>query len=220
MADSLVRGLTECGYVVDWVLDGERAKKALENPLKQFQMALIDWELPRESASEVLRAIRRAGNDTPVLIIAACEALTDLVEGLDEGANDFLVKPFKLAEVKARLRALARRYAGHINEDPTTGFLTLHTAARKVSCGGHPVQLISREYAVLEILMRRPGALVSRAQLEAHLYGYSVSVESNAIEFLLHGLRQKIGSDQIENVRGMGWRVSVEPRGGGATTGE
>lgn len=206
---SLVRGLSDEGYTVDWVQDGAQAELALLDRRNDYHIALLDWGLPRTSGIEILRRIRSAGNNIPVLIITARDALDDRVLGLDQGADDFLVKPFALAELKARIRALARRHAGRLEPVLKTAFLTLDPAARTVARKGRKVQLTAREYALLHALMQRPGALLSRAQLEAKVYGWADSVESNAIEFLLHGLRQKIGGDQIENVRGVGWRVAT-----------
>jgi len=204
---SLVRGLTDEGYAADWVRDGEQAEIALHDGRNEFHIALLDWGLPRKSGIEVLRSIRQAGNNIPVLIITARDGMTDRVEGLDQGADDYLVKPFELAELMARIRALARRHIGRVEPQLKTAFLTLDPASRTVLREGQRIQLTAREYAVLHALLQRPGALLSRAQLEAHIYGWSDAVESNAVEFLLHALRQKIGSEQIENVRGIGWRV-------------
>jgi two-component system response regulator QseB len=208
---SLVRGLTDDGYVADWVRDGAQAEAALQDSTNEFHVALVDWGLPRKSGIEVLRSIRRAGNNIPVLIITARDTVGDRVMGLDQGADDFLVKPFELAELKARIRALARRHSGRVEPELKTAVLTLDTASRTVKRDGRCIPLTAREYALLYALMKRPGALLSRAQLEARIYGWGDGVESNAVEFLLHGLRQKIGGEQIENVRGIGWRVATGP---------
>jgi two-component system response regulator QseB len=205
---SLERGLTDEGYAVDWVRDGIQAEAALEDHHNVYQIALIDWGLPRKSGLEVLRTLRRAGNNVPVLIVTARDAIDDRVQGLDEGADDFLIKPFELVELKARLRALSRRHAGRIEPTLKTTWLTLDPNAHCVIREGRRIQLTSREFALLHALMQRPGALLSRAQLESHIYGWEKSVESNAVEFLLHSLRQKVGAEQIENVRGVGWRVA------------
>jgi DNA-binding response OmpR family regulator len=204
---SLVRGLTDEGYAADLVTDGERAQIALLDERNEFHIALLDLGLPRKTGIEVLRSIRRAGNNIPVLIITARDGLRDRVEGLDQGADDYLVKPFELAELMARIRALGRRHTGRVAPELKTEFLTLDPASRTVVREGRRIQLTAREYSVLHALLQRPGTLLSRAQLEAHIYGWSDAVESNAVEFLLHSLRQKIGSEQIENVRGVGWRV-------------
>jgi two-component system, OmpR family, response regulator QseB len=208
---SLVRGLGDEGYSVDWVRDGPQAELALRDSANDFHVVLLDLGLPRKAGLEVLRGVRRAGNNVPVLIITARDSLGDRVAGLDQGADDFLVKPFELAELKARIRALARRPRGRADPELKTAALSLDTASRCVQREGRRIQLTAREYALLYALMQRPGTLLSRAQLEARIYGWSDGVESNAIEFLLHGLRQKIGGEQIENVRGIGWRVATAP---------
>jgi DNA-binding response OmpR family regulator len=207
IGQSLVRGLTDGGYTVDWVRDGRQAEAALLDGANEFHVALLDWGLPNKSGIEILRSIRRAGLNVPVLIITARDGLEDRVEGLDQGADDFLVKPFELAELKARMRALARRHAGRIEPQLTTACLTLDPATRTVTRDGRPIQLTGREYALLHALMQRPGALLSREQIESRIYSWSQTVESNAVDFLLHSVRQKIGADQIENVRGIGWRI-------------
>jgi DNA-binding response OmpR family regulator len=207
IGESLVRGLGDEGYAVDWVRDGEQAQAALQAPDAQFHMALLDWGLPRKSGMDVLRAVRAAHNNILVLVITARGSLEERVEGLDHGADDFLVKPFELAELKARMRALARRHVGRIQPNLRTGALLLDTAQRSVLRRGEPIKLSAREYAVLHALMERPGTVLSRAQLEARVYSWGEQVESNAIEFLLHRLRGKLGAEQIENVRGLGWRI-------------
>jgi DNA-binding response OmpR family regulator len=183
------------------------AEGVLGDRLGEFQLVLLDWGLPQKSGIEILRTLRTAGNNIPVLILTARDALKDRVEGLDLGADDFLVKPFELAELKARMRALLRRHAGRIEPQLRTAHLVLDPASRTVTRSGRRIQLTAREYALLLALMQRPGALFSRAQLEERIYGWSSTVESNAVEFLLHSLRRKVGSDQIENLRGVGWRV-------------
>jgi two-component system response regulator QseB len=207
IGSSLMRGLTDEGYTSDWVRDGLAAEAVLRDRLAEFQLALLDWGLPHKSGIEVLRALRAGGNNIPVLILTARDSLADRVEGLDRGADDFLVKPFEFAELKARMRALLRRHAGRIEPQLRTARLTLDPASRSVSRDGRHIQLTAREYALLHALMQRPGALLSRAQLEERIYGWSNPVESNAVEFLLHSLRRKIGAEQIENLRGLGWRL-------------
>jgi two-component system response regulator QseB len=207
IGSSLLRGLTDEGYAVDWVRDGVAAEGVLKDRLAEFQLVLLDWGLPHKSGIEVLRALRAGGNNIPVLILTARDALADRVEGLDRGADDFLVKPFELAELKARMRALLRRHAGRVEPQLRTAHLILDPASRCVTRDGKQIQLTAREYALLLALMQRPGALFSRAQLEERIYGWSNPIESNAVEFLLHSLRRKIGADQIENLRGLGWRV-------------
>jgi DNA-binding response OmpR family regulator len=204
---SLVRGLTDEGYAVDWVRDGSQAEAALIDRHHEFHLVLLDLGLPQQDGTEVLRHLRAAGDNIMVLIITARDSLADRIEGLDLGADDFLVKPFELTELKARIRALARRHAGRIEPQLRTAVLTLDPAARCVVRADRRIQLTAREFALLEALMQRPGVLLSRTQLESRIYSWSEAVDSNAVEFLLHGLRQKIGADQIENVRGVGWRI-------------
>ena len=204
---SLVRGLTDEGYAVDWVRDGAQAEAALIDRHHEFHLMLLDLGLPQKSGTEVLRQIRAAGDNILVIVITARDALADRIEGLDLGADDFLVKPFELTELKARIRAVSRRHAGRIEPQLKTSVLSLDPAARCVIRDGRSIQLTAREFALLQALMQRPGALLSRTQLEARIYSWSEAVDSNAVEFLLHGLRQKIGADQIENVRGVGWRI-------------
>jgi two-component system, OmpR family, response regulator QseB len=204
---SLTRGLTDEGYAIDWVRDGMAAEAVLKDRLSEFQLVLLDWGLPRKSGIEVLRVLRAGGDNIPVLILTARDTLADRIEGLDCGADDFLIKPFELAELKARMRALLRRHAGRVEPQLRTASLLLDPASRSVTREGRRIQLTAREYALLLALMQRPGTLFSRAQLEERIYGWSNPIESNAVEFLLHSLRRKIGTDQIENLRGLGWRV-------------
>jgi len=204
---SLVHGLSDSGYSVDWVRSARDAGAALRDERATYQIVLLDWGLPDKSGLELLRALRQSGNNVPVLMITARDALTDRVNGLDVGADDFLVKPFELAELKARIRALARRHAGRIEPVLRTSTLRLDPGSGCVHRDGKEIRLTAREYALLHALMVRPGVLLSRSQLEERIYSWSDAVESNAIEFLIHGLRQKIGREQIENTRGLGWRV-------------
>jgi DNA-binding response OmpR family regulator len=208
---SLVRGLTDEGYAVDWVRDGGQAAAALIDRHHEFHLMLLDLGLPQKAGTEVLRQVRAAGDNILVIVITARDALADRIEGLDLGADDFLVKPFELTELKARIRALSRRHAGRVEPQLKTAVLSLDPSARSVVREGRRIQLTAREFALLQALMQRPGALLSRTQLEARIYSWSEAVDSNAVEFLLHGLRQKIGADQIENVRGVGWRIVTGP---------
>jgi DNA-binding response OmpR family regulator len=207
IGESLVRGLTDDGHAVDWVRDGPQAESALKDYGGEFQIMLLDLGLPQKDGIEVVKAVRRSGNNIPVLIITARESLQDRVVALDQGADDVLVKPFQLLELKARIRALARRHVGRIEPNLKTPTLLLDTTLRSVVRQGEPIKLSAREYALLHALMERPGAVLSRAQLEARIYSWGSIVESNAVEFLLHKLRSKIGAEQIENVRGHGWRI-------------
>jgi DNA-binding response OmpR family regulator len=208
---SLVRGLTDEGYAVDWVRDGGQAEAALVDRHHEFHLMLLDLGLPQKAGTEVLRQIRAGGDNILVIVITARDALADRIEGLDLGADDFLVKPFEFTELKARIRALSRRHAGRVEPQLKTAVLSLDPAARCVVRDGRRIQLTAREFALLQARMQRPGALLSRTQLESRIYSWAEAVDSNAVEFLLHGLRQKIGAEQIENVRGVGWRIVTGP---------
>lgn len=205
IGDSVQKGLKQDGYAVDWVRDGVSAEAAWRaNP---FDVMLLDLGLPRKDGLEVLRALRRAHQDLPVLIMTARDAVSDRVAGLDAGADDYLVKPFDLDELSARVRALLRRRGGRADPVIRHGTLTLNPATKAVSVAGEPVALSPREFALLEALLDRPGAVLSRAQLEERIYGWDDGVDSNAVEVHIHALRRKIGADLIRNVRGVGYKV-------------
>jgi two-component system response regulator QseB len=163
--------------------------------------------LPRKEGLDVLRAMRQRGDTRPVLIVTARDAVADRVAGLDAGADDYVVKPFELTELAARIRALLRRSAGRADPVVAYGAIELFPDTREVRVRGEPVALSPREFAVLEALLRRPGAILSRAQLEEKLYGWNEEVESNAVEVHIHALRRKLGADAIRNVRGVGWMI-------------
>lgn len=200
------RGLRQEGFVVDWVRDGAQAQAALATPL--HDVLLLDLGLPRKDGLDVLAAMRRRNDTRPVLVITARDAVSDRVAGLDAGADDYLVKPFDLDELAARLRALSRRTAGRAAPSLQHGDITLDPASREVTRGSEPIALSPREFALLEALMTRPTAVLSRAQLEERLYGWDEPVESNAVEVHLHALRRKLGADTIRNVRGVGWSMA------------
>jgi two-component system response regulator QseB len=173
------------------------------------EVLLLDLGLPRKQGLDVLAAMRRRGDARPVLIITARDAIADRVAGLDAGADDYVVKPFDLDELAARIRALARRRGGPAQPKLRHGGIELDPATRDVTRDGAPVPLSPREFALLEALMTRPGAVLSRAQLEERLYGWNDPVESNAVEVHLHGLRRKLGAGVIRNVRGVGWTLAA-----------
>jgi two-component system, OmpR family, response regulator QseB len=200
------RGLRQDGFVVDWVHDGAAAETALSQNV--HDLLLLDLGLPRRSGLDVLAAMRRRNDARPVLILTARDAVSDRVAGLDAGADDYLVKPFDLDELAARIRALARRRSERAAPLLAHGDLTLDPATREVTCAGEAVQLSPREFALLEALMTRPTSVLSRAQLEQRLYGWDEPVESNAVEVHLHALRRKLGADAIRNVRGVGWSLA------------
>jgi two-component system, OmpR family, response regulator len=200
---SVRQGLTQDGFTVDWVRDGRAAELALGE--RVHDALLLDLGLPRKAGLEVLASMRRGGDTRPVLVITARDAVGDRVAGLDSGADDYLVKPFDLDELAARLRALLRRGSGRAQPLVTLGDIELDPATRAVRRGGEPVALSAREFALLEALLARPGAILSRTQLEDKLYGWSDAVESNAVEVHIHALRKKLGAGLIRNVRGVGW---------------
>jgi two-component system, OmpR family, response regulator QseB len=199
-------GLQGDGYAVDWVRDGEAAELALKHG--PYDMAVLDLGLPRKDGFDVLKSLRRARIEVPVLIITARDAVADRIAGLDHGADDYLVKPFDLDELLARARAVVRRRAGRASPEVEFGALKLNPAKREVSWRGNRVELSAREFAVLEVLMREPGAVVSRAKLEDSVYGWGEEIGSNSVEVHLHHLRKKLEPALIRNVRGVGYRVA------------
>ncbi len=205
---SLVRGLQDAGYAVDWLQDGESGARALADKEASYSVALIDWGLPKKNGFEVLQGLRERQNSLPVLMLTARDSIEDRVTGLDGGADDYLVKPFELAELLARVRNLLRRPANRQDSPLTNGVVSLDTHTRRARRDDREYDLTAREFALLFALFERPGAVLSRGQLEERLYSWSDSVESNAVEFLIHGLRKKLGVDVIQNVRGLGWCVA------------
>jgi two-component system, OmpR family, response regulator QseB len=205
IGQALVSGLAESGYAADWVRDGAAAELALIHGV--YDVALLDLGLPRKDGLDVLKTVRRTRVDLPVLVISARETLAERILGLDTGADDYLTKPFDLDEVLARMRAVLRRHAGRGSPEIVYGALTLDPVNRKVHFRGADIALSTREFALLEALMKHPGALVPRERLVDALYGWQSEVESNAIEVHLHHLRRKLCPELILNVRGVGYRV-------------
>ena len=205
IGESIADGLSREGHAVDWVRDGHAAQHAIA--AEPYDAVLLDLGLPRRDGLEVLRRIRAARNDVPVLVITARDAVSDRVKGLDAGADDYLVKPFDLDELTARVRALSRRAAGRAQPLVERGPITLDPAKRQVRVHGRPVHVSAREYALLEALTERPGLVLSREQLEEKLYGWGGEVGSNAVEVYIHKLRRKLGADLIRSERGMGYSV-------------
>lgn len=203
---AVANGLQDAGYAVDWVRDGAAAELALANGA--YDLALLDLGLPRKDGLEVLKTLRRAKSEIPVLVITARDSVADRVAGLDVGADDYLVKPFDLDELLARARAVMRRRAGRASPQIVYGALSLDPVHRQVSFRGVPVELSAREFAVLEALMQEPGAVVSREKLEDAVYGWGTEVGSNTVEVHLHHLRRKLEPGLIRNVRGVGYRVA------------
>ena len=193
-------------YAVDWVKDGEMADTALRQS-QSYDLVILDLGLPRKDGLEVLRAMRSRKDRTPVLIATARDAVAQRIAGLDAGADDYVLKPYDLDEMLARLRALLRRAAGRAEPVFEYKTITINPATREVQVSGTPVTLSAREWAVLEALIARPGAVLSRSQLEEKLYSWRDEVSSNAVEVYIHGLRKKLGSELIQNVRGVGYMV-------------
>src|SRR5512146_528931 len=204
---TLAQALTQDGYAVDRVADGEAAKAALAVGGDAYAMVLLDLGLPRKSGLELLRELRRAGNRVRVLIVTARDAVADRVEGLDAGADDYLTKPFSLDELTARMRALLRRDIGREDNVLRHGELTLDTVTRVVTHRGQAVDVSAREFALLAALLERPGAALSKSQLEERIYRWGEEVESNAVEVHVHNLRKKLGSETIRTLRGVGYAL-------------
>ncbi len=202
---SVQSGLRQEGHSVDWVRDGAAAELAIANGV--HELVLLDLGLPRKSGLEMLGNLRRKGITVPVLVITARDSVADRVKGLDAGADDYLVKPFDLDELSARIRALMRRQGGRASPVIEHGALLLNPATHEVFLNGSPVSLSGREFALLHALMEQPGVPLSRAQLEERIYGWDEEVESNTVEVYIHSLRRKLGSEWIRNVRGVGYRV-------------
>jgi two-component system response regulator QseB len=203
------QGLQQEGHTVDWVRDGVAADTALR--ANSYDLLLLDLGLPRRDGLEVLATLRQAGVLLPVIVITARDRVGDRIRGLDLGADDYLVKPFDLDELAARIRSVARRAAGRAEPRQTYGAVTLDPATREVRRDGAPVVLSARELAILEALLERPQAVLSRAQLEERLYGWDEEVASNAVEVHVHHLRRKLGERFIRTLRGLGYTLS-EPR--------
>lgn len=176
--------------------------------LEEYALILLDLGLPKKDGLEVLRELRKDKNKLPVIIITARDAVEDRIRGLDYGADDYLVKPFSIDELHARIRAVIRRNHGVADPVLSNNIITLNPVNREVSRNDQTFQLTAKEYALLHALMLRLGAILSREKLEESIYGWNEEVASNAIEFIIHALRKKLGKDVIKNVRGMGWMVS------------
>ncbi|MBP1313503.1 response regulator transcription factor [Herbaspirillum sp. 1130] len=198
--------LREASYAADWVRDGNAAHAALVQ--QDYDAVLLDLGLPGADGLSVLRQMRRHAT-TPVLILTARDGVQDRIDGLDSGADDYILKPFAMGELLARLRAVMRRKSGAATVVLDNGELSLDLADKTARWQGQPpVALSAREFALLQALMHRPGAILSRSELEERIYGWGEEVESNAVEFLIHALRKKLDRTAIRNVRGMGWMVA------------
>ncbi len=205
IAQGLQTALRQAAFAVDWIGDGKSANAALETNV--YDLVLLDLGLPQRDGVEVLREARKRGVSTPVIILTARDDVQSRIAGLDAGADDYIVKPFDLDEVMARMRSVLRRAAGRADPSIHHGELRLDPVTRTVERNGVPVNLSAHEYSVLEALLQRPGAVLSRAQLEDRLYGWEESIGSNAVEVYIHGLRRKLGADAIRTLRGVGYFV-------------
>ncbi len=205
IGESVRTSLRHDGYAVDWVRNGQLADTALMN--EHFDIVLLDLGLPGKDGLQVLRTLRARKKNTPVIVITARDDVEDRIKGLDAGADDYMVKPFDLDELSARIRSGLRRSAGHAEPEMEVMGVRLNPATRAVSHNGQPVQLSAREYAIVEALMLRPGLILSRAQLEERMYGWGDEVGSNTVEVYIHAIRRKLGADFIQNVRGVGYFI-------------
>lgn len=205
LGDAIRAGLAQARHSVEWVRDGEAAERALRH--EEFDLVLLDIGLPRRSGLDVLKAARALGSKIPVLILSARDTVTDRVDGLDAGADDYLVKPFDLDELNARVRALLRRQRGSATQALRHGDLTLDPGAHAVSLNGEPIELSPREFALLQLLLENTGKVMSRARLEEAVYGGDTDIGSNAVEVHIHHLRRKLGGELIQTVRGVGYAI-------------
>ena len=203
LGDGLRAGLRQLGFQVDWVQSGDAAERELR--AQEYAAAVLDLGLPRKDGMDVLAAVRAAGLTTPVLVLTARDAVPDRIRGLDAGADDYVVKPVDLHELAARLRALVRRAHGQPRDRLRAGDVELDPAARTVRKGETPVTLSTREFDLLHALMLNANRVLTREQLEQHLYSWGQEVESNAVEVHVHNLRRKLGSASIQTVRGVGY---------------
>ncbi|QNK67166.1 response regulator transcription factor [Variovorax sp. PAMC26660] len=207
IGEAIHGALKDASYATDWVKEGQTALTTLG--CQHYDLVLLDLGLPGKDGLEVLSSIRAKDNPVPLLIITARDGLDDRLRGLDGGADDYVSKPFQMAELLARMRAVLRRKGGTATPVLTNGVVSLDPATKEASVnGGYPVQLSNRELSLLQALLIRPGAILSRSELEDRIYGWGEEVESNAVEYLIHALRRKLGSEIIKNVRGVGWMVS------------
>jgi DNA-binding response OmpR family regulator len=209
IGESIEEGLRGESYAVDWVRDGSAVELALSG--FAYDLMLLDLGLPGKQGMDVLRSVRARGDDLPVLIITARDGTPARVEGLDAGADDYLVKPFDLDELLARIRALLRRRVNRTRSLIEHGSLKLDLASHEATLDGQPVKLSAREFSVLRALLDNPGSVVSKSQLEEKLYGWNAEVESNTVDVYVHHLRKKLGPDFIKNVRGVGYKIAAAP---------
>jgi two-component system, OmpR family, response regulator len=202
---AVAQALKDAAYAVDWVTDGDAAIGAAE--AETYDLVLLDLGLPSPDGLLVLQRLRRDRQQLPVIIVTARDGIDDRIDGLDLGADDYLIKPFEVRELLARMRAILRRQGSGASPILSNGVVNLNPATYEASVNQEIHRLTAREFALLQALMARPGVILSREDLERHIYGWNEEVESNAVEFLIHAIRKKLGAQTIRNVRGVGWMV-------------
>lgn len=207
LAEVIRDQLTDAGHAVDWVQTIAHAKSSLLTT--HYDLILLDLMLPDGNGIDLLKQRRQTGDKTPVIILTARDQISDRIDGLNAGADDYLVKPFDLSELSARMSAVTRRYAGNPNPLLTIGELSINLNERLISRNGTAINLTAKEWALLEAFIQRPGTLLSKTQLEDHLYAFGAEIESNTIEVYISRLRKKLGKEQLQTVRGMGYRMAT-----------
>ena len=208
IGEAMQRALKKEAYAVDWVRDGQMAIDSLA--IQEYGFIMLDLGLPKKDGLSVLKHIRQNAVLTPVIIVTARDAVDARISGLDYGADDYIIKPFAMSELLARIRAVIRRKSGQAQSVLSNGKISLDTGTRTASFGDVSTLLSAKEYSLLHILLLNQGKILARAALEDHLYGWNEEVESNAVEYLIHAIRKKLGKESILNVRGAGWMVSKE----------
>jgi len=206
IARAMRHGLHQAGFTTDWVGDGVHGRAVASDGV--YDVVILDLGLPQLDGMSVLRHLRAQRNDVPILVVTARDAVADRIAGLNAGADDYLLKPFDLDELIARIRALMRRHAGSASSPMTAGGLSLDPVRRNVTLEGQPLNVTAKEFAILEALLRRPGAVLSRERLEESIYGWGEEIGSNAVEVHLHNLRRKVGPATIRNLRGVGYTIA------------
>jgi two-component system OmpR family response regulator len=207
LGEAIQEQISDDGHAVDWVQSIGFAKNSVRTT--DYDLILLDLMLPDGFGIDFLKALRQGGNATPVIILTARDQVSDRIAGLNAGADDYLVKPFDLSELTARVSAVARRYRGNPNPVVSIGELDVNLSEHKILCRGNTVELTSREWALLEAFIQHPGMLLSRAQLEERLYQFGAEIESNTIEVYVSRLRKKLGRELLVTVRGMGYRLKT-----------
>ncbi len=202
---AIQQALKDASYSIDWTKDGLSGLASAQ--IEDYSLILLDLGLPKKNGFEILSTLREENSKTPVIIITAQDAIEDKIKGLDLGADDFLVKPFSIDELLARTRAVTRRNQGAASSILSNGELTLDNATGELTKGEDTFNLSAREFALLRLLLIKPGRILSKSELEEQIYGWNEEIASNAVEVIIHELRKKLGKDAIKNVRGLGWMV-------------